>query len=311
MYLRDGWPRLVTFALALGLGCSSAAPTHHPSSGEDDAGDQGGAAGDGTGGTSGAGGSSDTGGTGGTRTPDASVIGGENGGTGGTTTSDAGDDDASAGTGGAKGDDGGVSNPSGRVLLVTGTDPQPAPDNGMKAELMAMGLAFDFHNSDTMPLTVQTAMGHALIIVSPNTPRNNIPASYKDLPIPIIVSKDGPEMQLAMASPPYTTNNDQKSIAIVAPDDPLAAGFPMGTVAVMGNINRMVNGMPSPAAKVVATLVGNPKAATIYYYTTGQMMLNGTKAPAKRVGFFWHRTEDATPDGHKLFRAAVEWALKP
>jgi hypothetical protein len=66
-----------------------------------------------------------------------------------------------------------------------------------------------------------------------------------------------------------------------------------------------------PEAKVVATLVGNAKAATIYYYTKGQTMLNGVKAPAKRVGFFWHRTADTTPDGRKLFIAAVMWALQP
>ena len=114
-----------------------------------------------------------------------------------------------------------------------------------------------------------------------------------------------------MANGPYTTANDQKAITIVAPSDPLAAGFPMGSVTVMGNVNRMVNGMPGPQAKVVATLVGNAKAATIYYYTAGQTMLNGTKAPAKRVGFFWHRTEDATANGHMLFRAAVLWALAP
>jgi hypothetical protein len=225
-------------------------------------------------------------------------------------------DTGSGGAGGSAPEDAGTSAEvgtpgSGPVLLVTGTDPQPAPDNGMKAELMALGLKFDFHNSDTMPLTPQTAAGHSLVIISPNTPHANVPASYKDLPIPIIVSKDGPAMQLGMANGPYTTANTQKAITIVAAGDPLAAGFPNGNVAVMGNVNRMVNGMPGPDAKVVATLVGNAKAATIYYYTAGQTMIGGAKAPAKRVGFFWHRTEDATPDGRKLFRAAVQWALQP
>jgi hypothetical protein len=154
-------------------------------------------------------------------------------------------------------------------------------------------------------------MGHSLIIVSPNTPRANIPASYRDLPIPIIVAKDGPAEQLKMAAPPFTTDPNQHSITIVAPGDPLAAGVPMGNVMIMGPANRIVNGAPSPDAKVVATLVGNAKAAAIYYYTTGQTMLGGTKAPAKRVGFFWHRTADTTPDGRKLFIAAVMWALQP
>jgi hypothetical protein len=40
-------------------------------------------------------------------------------------------------------------------------------------------------------------------------------------------------------------------------------------------------------------------------------MIGGFKAPAKRVGFFWRRTEDATANGRRLFSAAVQWALKP
>ena len=40
-------------------------------------------------------------------------------------------------------------------------------------------------------------------------------------------------------------------------------------------------------------------------------MYNGFKAPGKRMGFFWHRPSASTPDGKKLFIAAVEWALRP
>ena len=42
-----------------------------------------------------------------------------------------------------------------------------------------------------------------------------------------------------------------------------------------------------------------------------EAMIGGFKAPAKRVGFFWHRTSDVTPDGRKLFSAAVAWSLTP
>jgi hypothetical protein len=40
-------------------------------------------------------------------------------------------------------------------------------------------------------------------------------------------------------------------------------------------------------------------------------MGGGFMAPAKRVGFFWHRPAGPTAEGKKLFIAAVEWALKP
>jgi hypothetical protein len=29
------------------------------------------------------------------------------------------------------------------------------------------------------------------------------------------------------------------------------------------------------------------------------------------VGFFWHRPAGPTPEGKKLFQAAVEWAIRP
>jgi hypothetical protein len=40
-------------------------------------------------------------------------------------------------------------------------------------------------------------------------------------------------------------------------------------------------------------------------------MPGGLVAPAKRMGFFWHRPSAVTPEGKKLFIAAIEWALTP
>jgi hypothetical protein len=41
------------------------------------------------------------------------------------------------------------------------------------------------------------------------------------------------------------------------------------------------------------------------------MMAGGLTAPAKRLGFFWHRPSAATPEGRKLFEAAIDWLLRP
>jgi hypothetical protein len=302
---------VTSLCAAAAAGCSaSSSPRVHADAGVPPQGGSGGVGASGGDGGSGGGGPGGSGGSGGQLTGGTGGSAGTGGSGGSPVPADAGaavEPDAAAVEGGSTV----VVTPSGPILLVTGTDPQPAPDNGMKAELTAHNLKFDFVNSDTTKLTDQSAMGHSLIIVSPNTPRSNIPASYRDLPIPIIVAKDGPADQLKMAAPPFTTDPNQHAITIVAPGDPLAAGFPMGNVTIMGPANRIVNGAPSPEAKIVATLVGNPKAAAIYYYDKGQTMLGGIKAPAKRVGLFWHRTADTTPDGRKLFIAAVMWALQP
>jgi len=58
--------------------------------------------------------------------------------------------------------------------------------------------------------------------------------------------------------------------------------------------DRIIYGFPGPAAKVIATVFGQPKQAAIFAYTTGAMMV-GLAAPAKRVGFFIHRDTDYSP----------------
>jgi hypothetical protein len=41
------------------------------------------------------------------------------------------------------------------------------------------------------------------------------------------------------------------------------------------------------------------------------MMAGDLRAPAKRMGFFWHRPSAVTDEGKKLFVAAIEWSLRP
>jgi hypothetical protein len=284
------------------LGCSSAAlrSGHAP---DDGGGDEatGGAPVAGSGGQTGTGGGS-AGSEGGGL--DAGDMGGSSGaggvagqmGTGGAAPEDAGSDDG-----------GGGPAPGGSILLVIANDPDPAPNNGMMMELTAKGLKFVVQNSSTNPLTPASADGKSLVIINPNTPRGNVPASFKDVTVPVIVSKDGPATQMMMATGVGSTDPAQTTISITMPSDALAAGFPMGSVTVYPKGNRVIFGTPTADGKIVATTNGG---AAIFYYPAGAAMVGGFKAPAKRVGFFWHRTSDVTANGRKLFSAAVDWALK-
>jgi hypothetical protein len=253
---------------------------------------------------SGGSGGSSTGGSGGSAPPT-----GETGSGGGTVIPDAAPVAIDA-TGSADGSGGGtVVNPGGPILLVIANDPDPSPDNGMKAELTAQGLKFEVQNSTSMPLTPASAEGKSLVIINPNTPRGNVPASFKDVKVPVIVSKDGPATQMMVATGVGSTDPAQTQITITKPDDALAAML-MGNVTIYPKGNRVIFGTPGPGGITVATVKGS-KAASIFYYPTGAEMAGGFKAPAKRVGFFWHRTSDVTPDGRKLFVAAIKWALSP
>jgi hypothetical protein len=113
---------------------------------------------------------------------------------------------------------------------------------------------------------------------------------------------------MMMATGVGSTDPAQTKITITMPADPLAAGLPMGPVTIYPKGNRVIFGTPGPGGKIVATTNGGP---AIFYYPAGADMVGGFKAPAKRVGFFWHRTSDVTPDGRKLFAAAIKWALQP
>jgi hypothetical protein len=138
--------------------------------------------------------------------------------------------------------------------------------------------------------------------------------ALKDLPVPIILSKDAFARTLLMGNDQATAAT-QNSITIVKTDTPLAAGLPAGPVQVfpgsgMGDRTIGVTGL-GPDAIMVATIAGSMTQWTIYAYPKDGMMMNGFKAPAKRIGFFWHRPPDVTDSGAKLFQAAVTWALQP
>jgi hypothetical protein len=280
-------------------GCSGSAPKRGRTGGDNGAGDGG------SGGDGGRGGVT-TGGAGG-GDQDAAARGGASGdgGSGGQATDEAAAPDDS---GGPSGGAGGGATPGGPILLVIANDPDPSPNNGMMMELTSKGLKFEVQNSSMVPLTPASANGKSLVIINPNTPRGNVPASFKDVTVPVIVSKDGPATQMMMATGVGSTDPAQTTIDITMPGDELAAGFPMGKLTIYPKGNRVIFGTPTAGGKTVATTNGG---AAIFYYPAGAAMVGGFKAPAKRVGFFWHRTSDVTANGRKLFSAAIDWALKP
>jgi hypothetical protein len=138
--------------------------------------------------------------------------------------------------------------------------------------------------------------------------------AIRDLPVPVILSKDNFAKTMQMGND-LATSADQNSIKIVKIDHPLAGGLPAGPVQVFpgtGAGDRVigVSGL-GPDAVMIATTMLSATEWSIYAYPKGGVMMNGFKAPAKRIGFFWHRPPDVTDNGATLFRAAVTWALLP
>jgi hypothetical protein len=160
-------------------------------------------------------------------------------------------------------------------------------------------------------------MDKALVIVGPNARMfgaNHPDPGLKTLPVPIIVSKDGNTTEIGLGKVGATDPPNFNRITIIKTDHPLAAGLPMGPVTVLTTPNRQRIITFADVGPGAIKIAAGPQSANSYAliaYETGADMGGGLKAPAKRIGFFWHRPAGTTPEGTKLFKAAVEWAFRP
>jgi hypothetical protein len=287
-------------------------------------GGDGGSGPSGTGGATG-GKSGSTGGSGGAATGGAM---GDTGGAGGTTGGSGGSAGEGGGAGGAQVDaaatagDGGNAIPPGEKVVYVLHEANAggsANDPSRKSLVDILNSMHDSHGivvklADS-PTPAAKMPDAALIIVGPNAKMfEDHPApDLKTTTVPVIISKDGNTTEIGMGNV-MNTAAMYDTIKIVKNDHPLAAGFPLGNVKVLTTTNaqRLVrfSNLGPDAIKIAVTPVDNATFA-IVAYEKGGMMANGFRAPAKRVGLFWHRPAAATPDGAKLIKAAVDWALRP
>jgi hypothetical protein len=289
----------------------------------------GGAGGNGNAGSSGSGGSAGgsggaSAGAGGSGVADAG--GGGAAGTGGQSGT-GGQPDAAGGGSEASTPDGNPGVPPGekKVVLLMGDPNVNDPSRSQMIEILnsmkaSHGVVLEVMNSQNA--RAANMMDKALIIAGPNnnycidTPE----PAFRTLPVPIIVSRDCKTTAFGLATmmntQEYVTGLPVK-VVIENTEHPLAAGLPKGTIPVLQTRCRLVRGRDlGPDAIKIARPPDDatPAAAdswAIFAYEKGGTMAGGLKAPAKRMGFFWHRPSAVTPEGRKLFVAAVEWALRP
>ena len=110
---------------------------------------------------------------------------------------------------------------------------------------------------------------------------------------------------------------DETDIVIVDPSHPLAAGL-SGRVTVYtipAEINWAVNEVLAPGVQSVAALPDYPEAQSIYFILPGDALFDGSPSPNLRISLFTENNNDIgtyhrmTEDGHRLFDAAINWAL--
>ncbi len=114
-------------------------------------------------------------------------------------------------------------------------------------------------------------------------------------------------------------NEGQDAMIIVDPTHPLAGGFPAGSVEVYEDLYSLNWGLVEtlgPGAEVIGTVDEDGAYAALFTYDEGAELEDGTKAPAKRVGFWLGQAGLGAPyfdllseGGLKLIEAAISYGL--
>jgi hypothetical protein len=128
-----------------------------------------------------------------------------------------------------------------------------------------------------------------------------------------MVSMEGNTTEIGLGRLGATDPPNFNTISIIKTDHPLAAGLAMGTQTVLTTPSRqriLTFAGVGPDAIKIAVGPQNMTTYSIIGYEKGGDMGGGVRAPARRVGFFWHRPAAVTPQGRKLFEAAVDWLLR-
>ncbi len=109
----------------------------------------------------------------------------------------------------------------------------------------------------------------------------------------------------------------ETDIVIVDPSHPLAAGL-SGRVTVYtlpAEINWAVTEVLASGVHSVAALPDYPEAQSTYFILPGDALFDGSPSPNLRISLFTENNNDLgtyhrmTEDGHRLFDAALNWAL--
>jgi hypothetical protein len=164
------------------------------------------------------------------------------------------------------------------------------------------------------------------VLVTESVSSANLRAKVKTLPRPLMNYEAfiQDEMGMSLAGPPgdpgepdqfaIGVKDSETRIEITDAAHPLAAGL-MGVVSVYLTPKQITWGKVGPAAKVVATLPGDARGASIYVYAKGAMLPDGSMAAGMRLNIFLEDDDVngtpnmMTPAGHKLFDAAVGYLL--
>lgn len=141
-----------------------------------------------------------------------------------------------------------------------------------------------------------------LIFVSTSVAPSKVDGLFRDVPVPLITTEQFLLDDTMMAVPPLSKVSS-KSVQIVSPASPLAAGLD-GSVVITDTGTSLGRAQPADSALIVATVGGDP----VYFaYEGGEAMVDGFVAPADRIFFpgAYQTAREANANYFALLDAAV------
>lgn len=206
-------------------------------------------------------------------------------------------------------------------ILYIGGDPTPsAADQAIIDFMNALGWPTVY--VEDVAATVGDAFNKSMIYISETVLSTAIAGLYTTYPLGIICSEPFNYDDLLMTGGNGATNGGETDldITVAGATHPVAAGKAAGTYTVYSPAGAMSHAggagtVFGAGVQIIANVSSAPTQECIFLYEAGDLLVGGTPAPDKRMGFFLRATGggvgNLTVDGEELFATAIAWAALP
>ena len=186
----------------------------------------------------------------------------------------------------------------GRVMVITGNAVNlPSGDRAIIDRLEVAGLEVVLVDDDD-ELTAADLSGSAAVFVTTSVIPSEVAEVIADAVVPVVTWEPWLYPRLAMATRGGESSVTRR-VTIAEPGHPLAGGL-SGSPVVYTVDRPLSYGIVGDDATVVAHVPGVPSQAVIFVYDTGDTLIDGTTAPAPRIGLF-----PSYPGGTRLNSSAI------
>lgn len=170
---------------------------------------------------------------------------------------------------------------------------------------------------DDNVVTVADAANKSMIYISESVNPAQTAGIFTNYPLGIFCTETGNYDDLLMATANGGTNNNETSLTITAAGaaHPVSAGHPAGPLVVynpQANFSYSTGAFGS-GVTIIAYATTAPTQQVIFLYDQGDLLVGGTPAPDKRVGFFLRGggVLNLTVAGQELFNNTIAWCALP